>query len=442
MLENLLLPAGDRLLGHPMMKRLRFLREAQWWDWERLEAERNRLLESLIAVAYRDVPFYRGLMDSAGIGPADIRRGEDLRKLPVVSKCMLRAAYPAAATRDTSQRTYEARTSGSTGANFTVLEDNETAGWYRASFLLALEWSGWRIGSPHVQTGMTLRRDSPRRLKDLFLRCHYFSAADLTDAALDRGLQTIQEHSIRHLWGYPGSLHCLARRARQTGVGIQLKSLVSWGDMLHASHRREIEDAFQAKVFDTYGCGEGIQIAAQCGHGENYHIHALDVIVEFLDDDGQPVRAGQRGNLVVTRLHPGPMPLIRYAVGDAGIAGQEGPCGCGRALPGLTSIEGRMTDVVRTPSGNRLVVHYFTAILEHFAEIESFQVRQDSPESIRLLVVPSRTFGENTAGRIVAALQQHGNADLAIEVEKVESIPLTSGGKRRFIISSLETQAR
>src|SRR6185436_1258417 len=163
-------PFGDLALGQRMMKRLRFLEEAQWWDTDRLSSLRDRSLASLIEVAYREVPFYRDLMDHAAVKPNDIRGPQDLGKLPIVTKKMLRAGYPHLTTRDTGMKTFEACSSGSTGTNFCVREDPDTTGWHRASFLLALEWAGWQIGEPHLQTGMTLQRSRDRWLKDLLLQ--------------------------------------------------------------------------------------------------------------------------------------------------------------------------------------------------------------------------------------------------------------------------------
>ncbi|MFL6294147.1 MAG: phenylacetate--CoA ligase family protein [Thermoanaerobaculia bacterium] len=431
-LERVLLPAGDRLVGQRMMERLRFLRQAQWWDPERLEAERTRLLRDLLAVAHREVPFYRSLWGEAL--PAD------LGSLPPATKAALRAGYPHSTTRDTSQRFYESCSSGSTGANFCVREDPETTGWHRASFLLALEWSGWRIGEPHLQTGMTLRRGLVKGVKDRLLRCAYVSAFDLSDAALDRALEILDRRRIAHLRDYPGSLYYLARRALETGWNRPLRGIVTWGDTLYAHYRETIECAFGARVLDTYGIGEGMQVSAQCEERGLYHIHALDVIVECVDDDGRPVPAGQTGHLLLTRLHPGPMPLIRYRVGDLGVMSGQ-PCPCGRGFHTMESIQGRDTDVVVTPSGNRLIVHFFTGILNHFPEVESFQVVQESPEAILVRVVPSDGFSPETAGRIVAALRAKG-ADLEIGVETVAEIPSAPSGKRRFVVSRLSAAVR
>jgi phenylacetate-CoA ligase len=349
---------------------------------------------------------------------------------------MLRSGYPERSTRQTEQRTYEECTSGSTGSPFCVTEDPETTGWYLASFMLALEWAGWRIGEAHFQTGMTLDRKRWRWAKDKLLRCHYVSAYDLTDAALDRHLAAIEKKHIRLIGGYPGSIYHLARRAAEQGWSQPIRSVVTWGDNLYDHYRATIEQVFQAPVFDTYGCAEGIQVSAQCEQG-NYHIHNLDVIVEYLDGDDQPVPPGESGQLVLTRLHPGPMPLIRYRVGDVGVSAGQRICACGRGFELMESIAGRDTDIIVTPAGNRLIVHFFTGIIEHYREVKSFQVVQHEPGSILLRIAPAAGYTPEIGERIVEQLQEKG-ADCAIQIELVEDIPLTSGGKRRFVISELD----
>lgn len=436
-LRNIILPMGDLAFGQRMMNRLKFLEKAQNWPQDEILAQQNQDLISLIKTAYKEVPFYRELFDSSNVKPEDIRNISDMTKLPIITKQMLRSAYPHKTTRPTGQKTYESSTSGSTGKNFFVMEDAYTAGWYRASFMLSLEWSGWQIGEPHLQTGMTLTRSWDRRLKDLLLRCHYFSAYNLGDEHLDEILEDIDRFKLKHIWGYPGSLFYLAKRAQEGGWNLPLKAAVTWGDTLFPHYRNLIENVFKAKVYDTYGCAEGIQIAAQCEFG-NYHLHALDALVEFLDDQGQPVKAGELGNIVVTRLHPGPMPLIRYAIGDMGVPSNDNSCPCGRGFPLMQSIRGRNADIITTPSGNRLIVHYFTGIMEHFNEVDSFQVVQTRTDQIIVKILPSAKPNEVLSSRIVSALKQKGAEDLDILVEYVSEIALPPTGKHRFVINQID----
>lgn len=437
MLRRFVLPAGDRLFGQKMMRRLAFLERAQWWDKERLYEERDLLLRRLIRACYDEVPFYRELMDSVGVRPEDIRTASDLSKLPVVDKQLLRPHYPARTVRRTPYKQFQNSSSGSTGQNFYVMADTETVGWYRASFLLSLEWAGWRLGEEHVQTGITPKRSLEKTLKDRMLNCHYVSAYNLTDSDLDATLELLERRRIAHLWGYPGSLYLLARRAAAKGWNRPMRSLVTWGDNLYGHYRSTIERVFQARIFDTYGCGEGFHIAAQCGHAQNYHIHTLDVVVEYLDVDGNAVAEDQPGRMTVTRLHPGPMPILRYQVGDLCVRGSQEPCECGRGYDRLRSIEGRDTDFVVTPEGNRLIVHFFTGILEHFPEIDCFQVVQEELGAMRLRIVPKGEFSRESAERVIRALVEHGAQGIEIDLELVDSIPTTPSGKRRFVVSSV-----
>ncbi|MCB0019408.1 MAG: phenylacetate--CoA ligase family protein [Anaerolineales bacterium] len=441
LLRNILLPLGDIHFGQQLMNRLRFLEQAQWWTPEEIAAHRNQALHTLIETAYQEVPLYRQLYAEAGIKPADIRQAADLQQLPIITKEHLLAGFPEAVTRSTGYKTYVNHTSGSTGKNFRVVEDAVTAGRYRAAFMLALGWSGWEIGVPQLQTGMSLNRTRQKRLKDWLMRCHYTSAYDLTNEHLDETLNILADNDINYLWGYPGSLYYLALRAQEVGWNKPLISAVTWGDNLFPHYRKTIESAFQTRVFDTYGCAEGIQISAQCPE-MNYHVHELDTIVEYLDDAGQWVDGEATGRLILTRLHPGPMPLIRYQVGDLGAAGDQSQCACGRHLSRMADIQGRDTDVIITPSGNRLIVHFFTGILEYFTDILEFQAIQEETERIILRIVPSGGFTDEVAQRAINRLKERGAADLQIEIELVDEIPLAATGKRHFIINKLLRNTR
>jgi phenylacetate-CoA ligase len=438
-LRRVLLPLGDYALGQRMIRRLAYLETAQWWDREQITAQRDALLSQLVSTAYEEVPFYHSLFDRHSVTPQEIRRAEDLARLPVVTKDAIREHYPNSMRRATGQKVYESHTSGSTGKNFAVLEDRQTAGWYRASLLLALEWAGWRIGARHMQTGLT-SRTFDRRLKDFALRCRYVPASDLTDATLDQHLSWFEQTKTRYLFGYPQSIYCLAARARATGCDISLSSVVTWGDTVFPEHRELIEEVFHTQLFDTYGCGEGIQIAAQCGHGPEYHIHALDVIVEYLDDHMEPVPPGERGNIVVTRLHPGPMPLIRYKIGDVGSSAGAQQCSCGRGFELMKSLHGRESDVIVTPYGNRLIVEFFAGIMQRFQEIDTFQVVQQTPSSLVVRVVPRSDYSATVGEALRRRLLESGAGGMSIDIQTVEEIPLTPGGKRRFVINLLNEE--
>jgi phenylacetate-CoA ligase len=433
LLQRFFVPSGSRILRDGLWERYGFLRNAQWWPREEIGAYQREALKRLVKVAYEEVPLYRDLFRSRGLRPGDFEDVEDLKLMPVVTKELLSENYPDRVSRMTSQRTYEARTSGSTGAALSVLKDGETTARHRASFLLALNWAGWVLGERHLQTGMTFPRGFVKRLKDLLFGCAYFSAFDLRERQLDRALLMLDGKKIRHLWGYPMSIRAIAERASSKGWNQPLKSVVVWGDKLDSGSRTLIENAFQCRVFDTYGCGEGFQIAAQCGCSGLYHTHDFDVVVEFADESGEPVQFGSHGELLVTRLHPGPMPFIRYRVGDLGIEGDQNQCPCGRELRTMTEVLGRSPDRVVTPDGNHLIVHFFTGIFEHVREILQFQVVQDEQDHLLIKIVPAAGYSDDVERFVVKRLKAIGAESMRIDFKIVKKIPLTESGKRRFV---------
>ena len=103
----------------------------------------------------------------------------------------------------------------------------------------------------------------------------------------------------------------------------------------------------------------------------------------------------------------------------------------------MESIQGRDADAVITPSGNRLIVHFFTGIFEHFSEIDSFQVVQENVDNMIIRIVPTIEFSDESSKKIISALQDKGATGIRIQLELVDQIPFTPGGKRRFVVSKI-----
>ena len=436
--RNFLLPLSDTLTRQNVMKYYEFINRAQWWPRERLLKYQNERLIETVNIAYKETSFYRELFDSNGISPDKIRTANDLQRIPIVTKDMLRKAYPLKCCRNTKYPWQEAFTSGSTGSPFVVRIDSYSMSIARALMLMRANFSGWSIGDSMLQTGMTLNRGLIKKIKDYFLRVSYVSAFDLSDGTLDKYLEMMDLKKHKYIMGYASSLYCLSKRAEEVGFNYSLDGAVSWGDNLFDNYRNKIEKQFRTKVTDTYGCGEGIQVAAQCGQNNGeYHIFMPHVIVEFLEN-GIPVPENDFGEIVLTRLNPGAMPLIRYSIGDVGRGSDKEKCSCGRGLKMMSKIEGRSSDIILTPNGNKLIVHFFTGIFEYYSSIKYFQVYQDNINEIKIKIVPNLNFKEMDCILIKKEINEKGDNDLKIDFEIVKEIPLEKSNKRRFVISKIE----
>jgi phenylacetate-CoA ligase len=390
------------------------------------------MLAAVVRTAAAEVELYRDLYADAGINPHDVRSAADLDGTPIVTKAELRDGYPERSTRPTGQRTYDECSAGSTGEPFCVKEDPATAGWYRASFLQILSWAGWSLGQRHLQLGINPARERGRALKDRLLRCSYLSIYDLGEADLDRALGQLDERRIRYVFGFPVGVHELARRSLELGSSVSLDGVVTWGDTLGGRYRSTIEETFGCRVLDAYGLAEGLWIASQCPSRDLYHVHSLDVALELLDDEGRPVEPGTPGQVVVTRLHAGPSPLIRYRTGDLAIR-TTASCGCGRGYENISSIVGRTADTLVTPSGKRLIVHFFTGMFEHYLDIGAFQAAKTHADRLELRIVPSNDRGIVSADEVARRIEAQV-PDMKIDIRIVDRVPLTRAGKRRFVI--------
>jgi phenylacetate-CoA ligase len=120
-----------------------------------------------------------------------------------------------------------------------------------------------------------------------------------------------------------------------------------------------------------------------------------------------------------------------------GIMGQAESCPCGRGLETMVSIDGRDTDVIITPRGNRLIVHFFTGIFEYYPSIDTFKITQDRPGAILVEIVPRQDFKLAHWELIKNEIKEKGDPTMEIDMEIVQSIPLESSNKRRFVVSKL-----
>jgi len=187
----------------------------------------------------------------------------------------------------------------------------------------------------------------------------------------------------------------------------------------------------------SYGSREFMSVGMECNQHAGYHVASDNLLVEVVDDDGQPVAEGEEGRIVITDLHNAANPFVRYEIGDIGTAGPaDAPCSCGRPFPRLTSVDGRLQDVIRTSTG---VVSglYLTYTMRQFDDwIEGYQVVQDSPDRMLVRLVTRTEFTPERLAPVTALLREKFG-DMRIDYERVRELARRRSGKVALVISSL-----
>jgi phenylacetate-CoA ligase len=141
----------------------------------------------------------------------------------------------------------------------------------------------------------------------------------------------------------------LIKLSKEVGQSLSVKAAFTRWEILEDQTRKLISDFLHADVFDSYGAVEAGNIAWECPTHSGYHINVESVVLEILRD-GEPVSSNEPGEVYVTCLWRKTMPVIRYFLGDL-VTPLDDECPCGRGLPLLKNITGRMLDMDITSNG-------------------------------------------------------------------------------------------
>ena len=242
-----------------------------------------------------------------------------------------------------------------------------------------------------------------------------------------------------YLSGYPSAMSVLADYYRQSGrPAPHLKAALTSAETLLDHQRRAIEETFATRVFDQYGQAEMQSFWYECRAGR-IHAHPLAGATEILRPDGTPAAPGEMGEVVLTGLVNYAMPLIRYRVGDTARFGSAS-CPCGRGMPVIEEIGGRLDDFVYTRESGFL--GRLDPVLKGVRNIVESQLEQESLEVLRVRFVPGARFTGDDLHHFERNLRARVGRGIHLEFECTDRIPRSANGKFRFVISRLDRNAQ
>jgi phenylacetate-CoA ligase len=422
--------------GTTVQKHLACLQKTQWWSREQIEELQNKKLRALIHHAYENVPYYTRLFHTHNIHPEDIKTKEDLKRIPVLTKNDIRQNLPkliALGTHNSDR--IESHSSGSTGEPMRYYLDKKSYSADWAQTFRCWGWAGFQIGDPYVKISMNPRITLVKKIQDTLFNTRYMYAQTIQEKNIINVITSIKKFNPLIIRGYASYMYSISKTMEKMGVEYSGGAVATTGDMLYPHYRELIEKQFHCKIFDGYG-GEGTPIAFECENHEGYHLCDEDVIVEFLADN-ESVAQGERGRIVFTNLENYAMPFIRYDIGDIGTYSDES-CSCGRGLSVLKSIEGRDSDLIVTPRGDIIIVHFFTWLFEYIEGVDQFQIVQEKRDEITIKIVKNSKFTQTNLDFILNQIRQKVGDEVHLQPEFVEDIPVYGrSGKRRFVISKV-----
>ncbi len=421
------------------------LEAAQWRSPEDIQTRQHEALVRLAAHMSASSPFFGRHLAAAGLVPDDLGTPEGLRSLPPISRRDLQGppddvfsiAVPAA-----YGEIGLAASSGSTGEPVEVRRTRYDQLLHRAMTVRLNLWHG-------LGTGLRLCQ-SRAELKAVVQTPHWTNTPGLfwptgpmlmvpNQLSITEQAKIIEDFEPDILLIYPSNIVALAQHYETSGrPPVALRQIRTISETMSASDRALVRRTWGRPVVDVYSSTEVGYIAMQCPQSGLHHIMAETLLVEVIDEAGQPCAEGEIGRVVLTDLNNYASPLIRYAIGDHAEVGPV--CDCGRGLPTLRRIVGRERNLVTMPDGSR---HWpltgrsryraVAPVLQH----QMLQINQDLIE-VRLVLERPLTDGEDMKLREImqSALGHPFTLDFRIYEDR---LPLAPNGKFEEFVNLIKS---
>jgi len=415
---------------------LRFLEDSQRWPLDRQRMHQDEQLRRVIKHAYESVPYYRETMDERKLCPDDIRTVDDLPKLPILNKSVVRARVTDLLSRSwPARRRVTCHTGGTTGAALELVADVDTQPWQWAVWWRHRRRFGLKLADPFIVfAGRKVVPLSSMRppiwRRNVAMHQTYVSVHHMTMQNMPPLVDYLQKRRVAFYSGYPSALYLLATYMLENGIRLRHppRMTVTGAETVLPHQRQVIERALETEVTDQYGASEQCGNISECSR-HAYHIDMEFGVVELLAKDGMPVDVRR---IVCTGFHNPAMPLIRYDIGDLAVVSDR-TCPCGLQAPTVERIDGRIESYIITPDGRQLGRLDF--LFKETANIEEAQLVQECPDRLTVRIVRGDKYNDEDEASLLRELRKYLGGDLQIQPEYIPEIPREANGKFRQIVS-------
>jgi len=416
--------------------------KCQWRPYKELKEEQEKQLSHMITFCYENVPYYHDLFKSLKLQPKDLNSIEDLEKLPILTKDIIKQHWEEFKPVNLSEiKYYNPATGGTTGTPFTYRLSQHDR--FLSGALLYRGWGygGYKLGDRMVFiAGSSLGFDTKSRLatfiQEKIRNLKKISSFDMGEDEMREYVRTINAFKPKFIRGYASSIHFFAKWIEENDLGIHSPIAVfTTSDNLFPYMRTKISEVFGCEVYDGYGLNDGGISAYECSEHAGLHIDTERSVMEVVDKENHQMDCG-RGQILATSLQNYAMPFIRYTSGDDGNIIDD-VCGCGRGYRLLKEIVGRTTDVLFTPEGKNIHGWFFLYIFWDYGKgIKEYQVIQKTLKKIVVKIVPEDGFDEKQLD-LIREIVKKRSPGWDIEFKYIDKIERTGAGKYKFIINEV-----
>lgn len=405
------------------------------------EDNRNYIFDFLKS-AMNDVPFYRSRIERHYLDDFQNEGLEEfLIQFPILEKSVIRDDPKSIISDKFYGDLISVSTSGSTGTPLKVQMDFDSRQINYAFFHKFLE----AVGVSEFERSATFAGRvlvPSKQKKPPFWRFNkamntlLLSSYHIAEESFRGYIKALENWNPRYIDSYPSAVYELAVLLHNNNYKptMNLKAIITSSETLFPYQREMIEEVFRCPVYDYYGCAEQSVLAFQTPSSNgDYIVPSQYCLVEVLDEDYEPVRPGESGQVVCTNLFNAAAPIIRYAIGDHAVVGEY--FSESRFVRRLSKVEGRVDDVIITPDGRR--VGRLDPIFKGVDGISEAQIVQERLDFLKVNVVALNEQAVNET-KLREMLRERLGNDIKIEFDYMQSIPRTKSGKFRSVLSKIQ----
>ncbi len=413
--------------------------EHESWSHEMIRVYQEEQLGMILHHAASRIPFYKNQWDKRR-RYGDKATWEILENWPVLIKADLREKLSLFLDEHSNRKNfYKEHTSGSTGTPLTLWQSRKTLHhWYALYEARIRKWNHvsrddrWAIIGGQMVARYSQKKP-PFWVWNQAFHQLYLSSYHISEINAESYLSVLKKYQIRYILGYPSSLTTLSELALKQGLVVpSMEVVISNAEPLFDYQRSVISDAFNCPVVNTYGMSELVCGASECEQG-SMHCWPEAGIIEVMEDRQDKILPTQStGRIIATGLLNFDMPLIRYETGDRGSL-KSGICTCGRQLPMIYNIEGRIDDVIVTPDGR--TIGRLDPVFKVDIPIIEAQIIQEKTDTIRIKFIPGPGYNHD---QLLSQRLKERLGKMNFIFEPVVSIPRGSNGKFQAVISKVQ----
>ncbi|MFX0134658.1 MAG: phenylacetate--CoA ligase family protein [Candidatus Hodarchaeota archaeon] len=435
----------QRVRKEPVFEKLKWLESTQWWSREEIEQLQLRKLKEILKYALDNIPYYQQTLKSYSDLIHNLQSVSELSSLPLLTKQQIRDNFYLLQNPMFQGRTKTESTSGSTGDPMQFIHDRNAGAFARALSYREHKWYDLNVGDREARfygIPMDFNAKLKEKVKDFLMNRKRFCVFDLSEESLIQYYKIINKYQPGYIYGYTSAVFEFIKFLKNHNLrfrGDFIKAIIVTSEVLVIQQREIMESYLNIPIVNEYGCSEVGIIAAECPH-HGLHISAENIVVEIIKN-GAPAKPGEPGEVIITGFNNFAMPLIRYKVGDVAIISDKS-CSCGRALPLLENIEGRVNNMVVTPEGkisSGLIFYYISrSLIENNGGVKKFKVIQDRIDRITFQIVKDKNFNEENLRALVRKTHEYLSPNIHVDFEFFSELPHRTDGKIIHFVSKLQ----